>query len=144
MFNIFEEILWPQYIKLEGINKLPLYEQINSYNQYLYNLDIARQNFIDTQNKGPLPESTPQFTFTFEITIGSDNDYFTFNIGTTEDGSTDVIVDWGDGSPRTSGSIEPLDSEAFRYDYPTAGSYTVGVICTEPSSVYSLVADQND
>jgi len=61
MFNIFEEILWPQYIKLEGIKKLPLNEQINSYNQYLYNLDIARQNFIDTQNKGPLLPSSDNY-----------------------------------------------------------------------------------
>jgi hypothetical protein len=54
MFNIFEEISWPQFVKLNGINKMPLNEQVNAYNQYLYNLDVARQNWIDTQNKGPL------------------------------------------------------------------------------------------
>ena len=54
MFNIFEEILWPQFIKLEGINKLPINEQVSQYNQYLYNLSISRQNWIDTQNKGAI------------------------------------------------------------------------------------------
>ena len=54
MFNIFEEISWPQFVKLNGINKMPLNEQVNAYNQYLYNLDVARQNWVDTQNKGPL------------------------------------------------------------------------------------------
>ncbi len=27
---------------------------MTTYNQYLYNLDVARQNWVDTQNKGPL------------------------------------------------------------------------------------------
>lgn len=54
MYNIFEEISWPQFVKLNGINKMPLNEQVNAYNQYLYNLDVARQNWVDTQNKGPL------------------------------------------------------------------------------------------
>lgn len=144
MFNIFEEILWPQFIKLEGISKLPINEQVNQYNQYLYNLSISRQNWIDTQNKGPLPESTPQFTFTFEINVENEGDNFRFNIGTTDTGTTDIIIDWGDGSPLESGSIEPLSSQTFNYIYSTAGNYIVGVIATEPSSIYSVSADQND
>jgi len=51
--NIFEEISWPQFIKIERINKLPLNEQVAAYQQYIYDLDIARQNWLSYQNKGP-------------------------------------------------------------------------------------------
>lgn len=54
MFNIFEEISWPQFTQLSHISRLPLQEQVNHYNQYLFQLSEARQNFIETQNKGPL------------------------------------------------------------------------------------------
>jgi hypothetical protein len=52
MFNIFEEITWPQYAQMSHIAKLPLQEQINQYNQYLFQLSEARQNWLNTQNKG--------------------------------------------------------------------------------------------
>lgn len=54
MFNIFEEITWPQFTQLPHVSRLPLQEQVNSYNQYLFQLSEARQNFIETQNKGPM------------------------------------------------------------------------------------------
>jgi len=53
MFNIFEELTWPQFSQLSDIVRLPLNEQIQYYNQYLYDLSVARQNWIDYQNKGP-------------------------------------------------------------------------------------------
>ena len=53
--NIFEEILWPQFVKIEHISKLPLNEQVAAYKQYIYDLDTARQNWINYQNKGPRP-----------------------------------------------------------------------------------------
>jgi hypothetical protein len=51
--NIFEEILWSQFVKTERISKLPLNEQVAAYKQYIYDLDIARQNWLNYQNKGP-------------------------------------------------------------------------------------------
>jgi hypothetical protein len=51
--NIFEEIFWPQFIQLEYIKPLPLNEQIKQYNQYVYDLSINRQNWLNYQNKGP-------------------------------------------------------------------------------------------
>ena len=57
--NIFEEILWPQFIKLERISKLPLNEQVAAYKQYIYDLDTARQDWLAYQNKGPLPTPVP-------------------------------------------------------------------------------------
>jgi hypothetical protein len=51
--NIFEEILWPQFIKIEHVSKLPLNEQVAAYKQYIYDLDAARQSWISYQTKGP-------------------------------------------------------------------------------------------
>ncbi len=73
MFNIFEEISWPQFVKLNGINKMPLNEQVNAYNQYLYNLDVARQNWVDTQNKGPQLTSTPTPPILGDFLINTEN-----------------------------------------------------------------------
>ena len=56
--NIFEEILWPQFAQFEHIKRLPLNEQVNQYNQYLWELSIARQNWLNYQNKGPLTFET--------------------------------------------------------------------------------------
>jgi hypothetical protein len=55
--NIFEEILWPQFVKIEKYSKLPLHEQMEAYNQYISDLSIQRQNWVNYQNKGPLPRS---------------------------------------------------------------------------------------
>jgi hypothetical protein len=55
MFNIFEELSWPQFTQLYEITKLPLNEQVKYYNQYLYDLSLSRQNWLDTQGKGPFP-----------------------------------------------------------------------------------------
>ena len=51
--NLFEEILWPQFVKIERVSKLPLHEQVKEYNQYIYDLSLARQNWLNDQPKGP-------------------------------------------------------------------------------------------
>ncbi len=51
--DIFNELLWPQFKELNHVRGLPLNEQVNQYNQYLYDLDQARQSWIIYQNKGP-------------------------------------------------------------------------------------------
>ena len=53
--NIFEEILWPQFIRIENISKLSLNEQVVAYQQYVQDLSIQRQNWLNYQNKGPFP-----------------------------------------------------------------------------------------
>jgi hypothetical protein len=58
MFNIFEELSWPQFTQLYEIAKLPLNEQINQYNQYLYQLSEARTSWLFSQGKGPIPSPT--------------------------------------------------------------------------------------
>jgi hypothetical protein len=59
--NIFEEILWSQFVKTERISKLPLNEQVAAYKQYIYDLDIARQNWLNYQNKGPFASAEEIF-----------------------------------------------------------------------------------
>jgi hypothetical protein len=53
MFNIFEEITWPQFQNLDGIRHLSLNEQIHKYNQYLSELSLARDYYYQFQVKGP-------------------------------------------------------------------------------------------
>jgi hypothetical protein len=52
--DIFNEILWPQFIQLNEIRNLPLTEQVNRYNQYIYELNEARHSWVAYQNKGTL------------------------------------------------------------------------------------------
>jgi len=52
--DIFNEILWPQFIQLNEIRNLPLTEQVNRYNQYIYELNEARHSWVVYQNKGTL------------------------------------------------------------------------------------------
>jgi hypothetical protein len=151
MFNIFEEISWPQFVKLNGINKMPLNEQVNAYNQYLYNLDVARQNWVDTQNKGPQLTSTPtppilgDFLINTENVVeGSTTNDNQFQLPLTNNGIINFTIDWGDGSPTETVSLSVLDDNQFSYNYPTAGNYIVGVTCTEPLNIFTLFADQND
>jgi len=59
MIDIFNEMLWPQFVKIEHISKLQLHEQVAAYHQYTQDLSIARQNWINYQNKGPLISQTP-------------------------------------------------------------------------------------
>jgi hypothetical protein len=58
--NPFEEILWPQFVQLDRVRKLPLNEQIKEYNQYIYDLSIARLNWLNDQPKGSLTTPTQQ------------------------------------------------------------------------------------
>jgi len=84
--NIFEEILWPQFVKIERISKLPLTEQVAAYQQYIYDLDVARQNWLAYQNKGLfLGQSIQNVGFLAQEEFDSiTQDYFTI---LQEDGS---------------------------------------------------------
>jgi hypothetical protein len=94
MFNIFEEISWPQFVKSSHVSKLPLQEQINQYNQYLYQLSEARTSWIVYQNKGPLSGSiTPTIQnigfLAQEEYDSTSQDYFTI---LQEDGSSIFVT----------------------------------------------------
>jgi hypothetical protein len=77
MFNIFEEISWPNYVKLPHVAKLPLQEQTTHYNQYLYQLSEARSNWTTYQNKGPYIPTIQNIGFLAQEEFDSTtNDYF--------------------------------------------------------------------
>lgn len=52
LINVFQEISFKDFIKLDSYKKLPLNEQKAYYDQYISDLAIARQNWIQYQNKG--------------------------------------------------------------------------------------------
>jgi hypothetical protein len=59
--NIFNEISWGNFIQLEKYKNLPLNEQEIYYKQYIQDLEVARQNWLNYQNKGRLvPEESQQ------------------------------------------------------------------------------------
>jgi hypothetical protein len=91
--NIFEEIFWPQFIQLEYIKPLPLNEQVKQYNQYLYDLSVARQNWITYQNKGPYIPTIQNVGFLAQeesyINSSGSLDYFTI---LQEDGSSIFVT----------------------------------------------------
>ena len=89
--NIFEEILWPQFVKIEYISKLPLNEQVAAYKQYIYDLDAARQNWLNYQNKGLfLGQSIQNIGFLAQEEFDpTSQDYFTI---LQEDGSSIFVT----------------------------------------------------
>ena len=48
------------FIKIEHISKLQLHEQVAAYHQYIQDLSIARQNWLNYQNKGPFEKYLAQ------------------------------------------------------------------------------------
>jgi len=50
MIDIFNEILWPQFLNLESIKNLPLNEQVAEYNRYLNELTNRRNYYLQQQD----------------------------------------------------------------------------------------------
>ncbi len=84
--DIFNEILWPQFIRIENVSKLPLQEQVAAYQQYVQDLSIARQNWINYQNKGPIERYLAQEEFF------SNNGIIDYYLILQEDGSKIIIT----------------------------------------------------
>jgi hypothetical protein len=53
--DIFNEISWPKFKELKEVRDLPLNEQVNKYNRYLWELSLARDYYYQYQPKGPRP-----------------------------------------------------------------------------------------
>jgi hypothetical protein len=46
--DIFNEILWPQFVQLNEVRSLPLNEQVKKYNQYIgLVVYLDMQNYLD-------------------------------------------------------------------------------------------------
>ena len=139
--NIFEEILWPQFVKIEHVSKLPLTEQVAAYKQYVYDLDIARQNWLNYQNKGPFiieePNEETCIQFTADTSLGGT----TFNLTITTTSSTTVNVDWGDGSIEEIelGEDGEILEESIEHTYAEEDTaYTVNMCFSNPSVIINL------
>jgi hypothetical protein len=90
MFNIFEELTWPQFSQLPNVAKLSLNEQVIQYNQYLFELSEARINWLEYQNKGPYIPTIQNIGFLAQEEYDSiSQDYFTI---LQEDGSSIFVT----------------------------------------------------
>jgi surface protein len=132
MFNIFDELSWPQFTQLPDVSKLPLNEQVQHYNQYLYDLNNARQNWIDYQNKGPLSTTptppTPPTSATFQVdttqtTVGSTASD-TFELPLTNNGVINFAIDWGDGNTDV---ITSYNQAETTHTYASSGVYEITI-----------------
>jgi hypothetical protein len=47
--DIFNELLWPQFIQLKEISNLPINEQVNKYNSYINELTNKRIQYLQQQ-----------------------------------------------------------------------------------------------
>jgi len=54
--DIHNELTWIQFSQIPHIAKIPLHEQVQYYNQYLYELSVARNNWLMMQSKGAAPQ----------------------------------------------------------------------------------------
>lgn len=57
LINLFQEVSFKDFIKLDSYKNLPLNEQKAYYDQYISDLAIARQSWLEYQNKGILTRS---------------------------------------------------------------------------------------
>jgi surface protein len=129
MFNIFEELSWPQFTQLPEVTKLPLNEQVQHYNQYLYDLSVFRQNWINTQNKGAISTTPTPLLGDFLIdtsliepgTTTNDNQ---FELPLTDSGAINFTIDWGDG---TTDTITSYNQAETLHTYATPGEYYITI-----------------
>jgi len=50
--DLFNELAWRQFKQLKEVRDLPLNEQIDKYNRYLWELSLARDYYLQYQAKG--------------------------------------------------------------------------------------------
>jgi hypothetical protein len=51
--DLFNELAWYQFKILKEVRDLPLNEQVDKYNKYLWELSLARDYYLQYQVKGP-------------------------------------------------------------------------------------------
>lgn len=126
MYLPFEEMTWQQFMQQPQLKKLSLQEQVAQYDQYLFELSIARQSWIEYQNKGslrPLPPSNVVVTNTGTSSI---------NISFTPSPSpgittTNWSTDGGTTFNPTSSTVNPIGVTGL----PSGSTVTVVVTQTD-------------
>jgi hypothetical protein len=107
MYLPFEEMTWQQFIQQPQLKKLSLQEQASHYNEYLFELSIARQSWIEYQNKGPLNPLPPSNVVVTNTGTGSISISFTPSPspGIT---TTNVSTNGGTTFNPTSSTVNPI------------------------------------
>jgi hypothetical protein len=99
------EMLWPQFVQMDWVRRLPLHEQVVQYNMYLENLSTQLQTMQMNSAAGgtaPIPEPTSDvlpsncIEFVNNTTFGT-NSLISF----TTLGPVNFTLDWGDGTVDT-------------------------------------------
>jgi hypothetical protein len=126
MYLPFEEMTWQQFMQQPQLKKLTLQEQVAQYDQYLFELSIARQSWIEYQNKGPLIPLPPSDVVVTNTDSGSIRISFTPSPspGIT---TTNVSTDGGTTFNPTSSTVNPIDVT----DLPSGSTVTVVLTQTD-------------
>jgi hypothetical protein len=141
MFNIFEELTWPQFSHLPDVAKLSINEQVQHYNQYLYDLSVSRQNWLETQPKGSTTTEVNSITLQVEVEFNGDLAEIKFE---SENGLTDLTFDWGDGSALETFTLEPGNIEPYQHTYSFSGIYNIVVTFSTVEYIASIIVDINN
>ncbi len=136
MYLPFEEITWQQFMQQPQLKRLTLQEQVAQYDQYLFELSIARQSWIEYQSKGrlnPLPPSNVAIT---NIDSGSIRISFTPSPspGIT---TTNWSTNGGTTFNPTSSTINPIDVTGL----PSGSTVTVILTQTDETGATSEGTD---
>ena len=95
-----EEILWPQFVQIDWVRRLPLNEQVVQYNRYLEDLSTQRMlaelgaaggTASEEPTINPLPSNCIEFVF--NTTSGTEA-----LVNFTTLGSVEYTLNWGDGT----------------------------------------------
>jgi hypothetical protein len=126
MYLPFEEMTWQQFMQQPQLKKLTLQEQVAQYDQYLFELSIARQSWIEYQNKGPLKPLPPSNVVVTNTDTGSIRISFTPSPspGIT---TTNWSTDGGTTFNPTSSTVNPIGVTGL----PSGSTVTVVITQTD-------------
>ena len=126
MYLPFEEMTWQQFIQQPQLKKLSLQEQAAHYNEYLFELSIARQSWIEYQNKGSLIPQPPSNVVVTNTGTGSISISFTPSPspGIT---TTNWSTDGGTTFNPTSSTVNPIGVDSL----PSGSTVTVVLTQTD-------------
>lgn len=132
-------ISWPDYVRLYGIQHLPISEQVKRYNYYLMEQEAlisqvyAAQQVVGSGGSVPEP-SLPSncIQFTADTTRGGTG----FEMEIISSSPTTATVDWGDGN---SEEIEINGTTEISHEYAEEDTAYNAIMCfVDPSAITRL------
>jgi len=136
MYLPFEEMTWQQFIQQPQLKKLSLQEQASHYNEYLFELSIARQSWIEYQGKGRLIPQPPSDVTVYSTSTSSINISFTPSPspGIT---TTNWSTNGGTTFNSTSSTVNPIGVTGL----PSGSTVTVVITQTDETGTTSEGTD---